>query len=261
MILEVQGVSFSFKSRSILNNITFSVTGGELLAILGPNGVGKTTLLKCINSIIRPSDGAVQVESADVLKLSPEQIAKSVAYVAQKTDASRLTVFDAVLMGRKPHIRWKVSQDDLKLVNAILTKLDMDHLSLRYMDSLSGGELQKVSIARSMVQNPRLLLLDEPTSALDLKNQIAILTMLRNVVTNHNIAAIMTMHDLNAALRYAHKFIFLKNGRIHAAGPINSLNAEMIEAVYGLPVEVYHHHGHPLVIPHCEHFKSEGCVA
>ena len=249
MILDVQDTCFSYQCRSVLDQISFSVQPGELLAILGPNGVGKTTLLKCINAMHRPDDGAIMVEGTDVLRLSPPEIALSVGYVAQRSEAARLTVFDAVLMGRKPHIRWRVSDKDLKIVDAALKRLNLNDLSLRHLDSLSGGELQKVAIARALVQEPKLLLLDEPTSALDLKNQMDILTMIRRVVDEHRIGAVMTMHDLNTALRFAHKFLFLKKGKIFATGPVQDIEPDMVGDVYGLPVEIHHIQGRPMVVP------------
>lgn len=120
---------------------------------------------------------------------------------------------------------------------------------MRYIDQMSGGELQKVSIARALVQEPQLLLLDEPISSLDLKNQIQILKLIRQVVKGHAIAAVMTMHNLNMALRFADKYLFLKDGAIHAAGKAKEVEAETIAAVYGVPVEIHIHKGYPMVIP------------
>jgi iron complex transport system ATP-binding protein len=249
MILDVQGVSFSYRSQPVLRELTFRVDDGELLAILGPNGVGKTTALKCINAILKPRRGAILLEETDVLRARIDEIARSMSYVAQRVEPARLTAFDAVLIGRKPHLRGRVSEHDVRLVDAALKRLHMTDLALRYVDEMSGGELQKVAIARALVQEPKLLLLDEPTSSLDLRNQIEILSLIRRVVAEHHVAAIMTMHDLNTALRFAHKFLLLKDGAVYAAGGVNDMRADLIEAVYGVPVELQHHHGRPVVIP------------
>ena len=249
MILSVTDLDFAYSGRKVLRDVNFDIEGGELMAILGPNGVGKTTLLKCINALHAPCAGKVMVENRDVLRMRPDEIALGIGYVAQRNETARLTVFDAVLMGRKPHIVWRVGENDLKIVDSALKRLHMAHLALRHIDQLSGGELQKVAIARALVQEPHLMLLDEPTSSLDLKSQVDILTMLRRVVDEHRIGAVMTMHDLNTALRYADKVLFLKDGRIHSTGPACEVTSEVVEEVYGLPVHIHTVQGHPLVVP------------
>ncbi|MBI9111282.1 ABC transporter ATP-binding protein [Maridesulfovibrio ferrireducens] len=249
MNLKVNGLNFNYNGTSILEEINFSVDKGELLAILGPNGAGKTTLLKCLNAIHKPEQGCVLIKEQDVFKLSSDDIAKLLGYVPQRVEPARLSVFDAVLMGRKPHIKWRVRDHDICIVDAALKRLSLCHLSLRYIDQLSGGELQKVSIARALVQEPEVLLLDEPTSSLDLKNQLEILRTVRGVVKGHMVSAIMTMHDLNTALRYADKFIFLKDGTIYGCGATECVTPEMIEAVYGVPVEIEIRNGCPVIHP------------
>jgi iron complex transport system ATP-binding protein len=254
MILAIKQLSFGYNGQQILTNINLQVEPGELLAILGPNGVGKTTLLKCINGIHNPAAGTILVEDRNILKMSPDEIALGIGYVAQRSETSRLTVFDAVLMGRKPHIRWRVAERDMRVVDSALQQLDLTRLSLCYIDELSGGELQKVAIARALVQEPRLLLFDEPTSSLDLRNQINILSVIRKIVDNHRIAAVMTMHDLNSALRYADRYCFLKDGIVHAACDRSTISADIIEDVYGLPVSIHHIDNCPVIVPE-NHFN------
>jgi len=248
VILQVQGIDFAYNGLPVLRHVDLCLDGGEILAILGPNGAGKTTLLRCINAIQRPSSGSVLVEDREVFKLSPAEVALRIGYVAQRTDTARLTVFDAILMGRKPHIRWQPSERDLRIVDSAIHHLRLEHLLLRPIDRLSGGELQKVALARALVQEPRLLLLDEPTSFLDLRNQVEILAMLRQVVDQHRIAAVMTMHDINSALRHADHALLLKDGAVHALVPIDGITAAMIEEVYGLPVDIHRLNGYPVVI-------------
>ena len=249
MILRVHGLHFAYNGADVLNGISLGVEPGELLAILGPNGAGKTTLIKCLNAIFRPRLGAVEVESRDVLRMHPREVARLVGYVAQRIDTPQLTVFDTVLMGRMPHFRWSVAEADVKKTEAALRSLKLDHLALRTLDHLSGGELQKVAIARALVQEPHLILLDEPTSSLDLKNQVEILGLLRHVLDGHGMSAVMTMHDLNTALTYADKFLFLKNGGVYAVTRARDVTPKIIEDVYGLPVDIHHIHGRPVVIP------------
>lgn len=249
MILDVDGVAFNYRSASVIRDITFELSPHQVLAILGPNGVGKTTLLKCMNAILRPKSGSVLIEGADLLTADRMEIARKVGYVPQRCEAGRVTVFDAVLLGRRPHIGWDMTDKDIRIVEAAIRMLHLEDLALRYIDEMSGGELQKVSIARALVQEPRVLLLDEPTSSLDLKNQLEILGIVRRVTTEHDVAAVMTMHDLNMALRYADRFILLKDGVIHAAGGPDVVTPEIIEAVYGVPVTVERYNGFRFVVP------------
>ena len=249
MILQVNGITFGYNSRKVLDDVRFFVRPGELMVILGPNGVGKTTLLRCINSILKPANGSVWVDGHNVLGLSPQQIARRVGYVSQQQSAGRVTAFDAILMGRMPHIQWRVSDEDLRIVDGAVKSLGLQGLAMRHIDQMSGGELQKVAIGRAMVQEPKLLLLDEPTSNLDLKNQIEILRLLRHAVQEHGVAALMTMHNLNMALRFADKYLFLKNGQIFDVGRPKDLSAETVAEVYEVAVEIHRHNGHSLVIP------------
>jgi len=250
MILDIQGVTFSFNSHPVLSDIRFTVPAGSLVAVLGPNGVGKTTLLKCINAILNPRSGIVMVDGAHVSRLTPGDIAARMGYVAQRSETNRMTVFDAILMGRKPHIRWQVGGHDLALVEAMIHRLGLGPLSLRHINQLSGGELQKVAIARALIQEPRVLLLDEPTSSLDLRNQVEILRLLRQIVTDKNIAAVMTIHDLNTALRFADRFLFLKGGCVLAAcDRAEEVTPAIIEETYGIAVTTLNHEGIPVVVP------------
>jgi len=248
-MLSVNELKFMYRNKDVLREIGFSIEQGKVVAVLGPNGVGKTTLLKCLNRILKPRKGSVLLGEENLLELGTMDIARRVGYVPQRVETGRLTAFDAVLLGRRPHIGWDVTPRDLAIVDAIITKLGIESLRLSYIDELSGGELQKVAIARALVQEPKVLLLDEPTSNLDLKNQVDILTTIREIVCDHNIAAIMTMHDLNQALRFADRFIFIKGGRVHIHGAQNIITPPVIEEVYGLPVMIGELGGVRCVVP------------
>ncbi|SES87350.1 iron complex transport system ATP-binding protein [Methanococcoides vulcani] len=249
MILEVDGVEFQYQSKEVLKDIKFELKRNEILSILGPNGVGKTTLLKCINAILKPKKGAVLIEEENVLKLEQIEIARRIGYVPQRCESARLTAFDAVLLGRTPHMKWNINTEDVMIVESTIKKLHLEDMALRYIDEMSGGELQKVGIARAIAQNPKLLLLDEPTSSLDLKNQLEILDTVREVVRTENVSAIMTMHDLNLAFRYSDKFLFLKNGTIFAAVSMAEITPDIIKEVYGVPVTIQNYQDVSVVIP------------
>lgn len=249
MILRVNDVHFDYKSRKVLNGVELSVNQGEILAIMGPNGVGKSTLLKCMDMILKPTAGSVFVNDSDLAVLSNQEIAQKIGYVSQRNDVSRTTVFDAVLLGRKPHIGLRVSENDYKIVDAALKRFNLEDMQLRKIDEMSGGELQKVCICRAIAQEPSVLLLDEPTSSLDLHNQLEILKIIRNVTVGHNTATVLTMHDLNLALRFADKFVFMKDGIIHDACDATGVTPEMIENIYGVKVHIEYFNGIPYIIP------------
>jgi iron complex transport system ATP-binding protein len=249
MILKVEGLKFKYPSHSVLGNIDFSISKGDFLAVLGINGAGKSTLLKCINRVLTPHSGTVFIKNDKVSKLHRRELAKRIGYVAQRHESIRTTVFDAVLLGRKPYIQWEASRHDLEITHEILKEMELSEYALRYLNELSGGEQQKVVIARALAQKPELLLLDEPTSSLDLKNQFEVAKIIKNVVKNQQMAAIVTMHDLNLAVRFANKFILLKDGKVFAAGGMDVITPENIENVYSIPVRIKSIEDIPVIVP------------
>ncbi len=249
MILTAHGVKFHYPGRPVLENISFSVEKGEVLAILGTNGTGKTTLLKCINRILKPVAGTVLIGEDPVSALSRNALAQRIGYVEQQRSGSRATVFNTVLLGRKPYIRWDITQNDMAIASQALETLGLSGYALRFLDELSGGELQKVVIARALAQQPEILLMDEPTSSLDLKNQLEVLNLIRQITREQGIAVVVAMHDLNLALRFADRFLLLKDKKIYAAGGPEVITPENIETVYSVPVVIAAHNGSRVVIP------------
>jgi iron complex transport system ATP-binding protein len=249
MILKAESIDFSYRSRGVLERISFEIKAGEITAILGPNGAGKTTLLKTVNGLLKPKGGTVFLSGRDLTTIPPRDIARTTAYVAQRNDPVRMTVFDSVLLGRKPHINLRVTDKDLTVTQKAISMLGLDSLILRYTDELSGGEFQKVCIARALAQEPELILLDEPTSSLDLFNQIEILTILHRIIASMGTGVLMTIHDLNTAFRYADRLIFLRNGSVYCIIPKEEINPEIIQAVYNVQVEIHYQGGHPYMVP------------
>lgn len=251
MKLEIKGVSFSYGSRPALEDVTMSIEEGEIVSLVGPNGSGKTTLLKCINRILKHQKGTVLVEEKDISKLKLKELAKILSYVPQSVSHSLpSTVFEIVLIGRKPHLDWNVSSRDKEIVLNILSLMGLKEMVLRQSNELSGGEYQKVLIARALAQEPQVLLLDEPTSNLDLKHQLDVLNLITSIVKEKEIAAVMAMHDLNLASRFSDKMIFLKSGKIYDAGkPETVLTAKNIREVYGVEAIVNENAGYLYIIP------------
>ncbi len=249
MTLTAANIDFSYNSHSVLSNVNFSIAPGEMMCVLGVNGAGKSTLLKCVNRILAPQRGSVLVDGEDLLAMSQKRVARRIGYVPQRHPETRLSVFEAVLMGRKPYIRWSLAAADYLLVEKIIARIGIAHLSSRQIDALSGGELQKVIIARALAQSPEILLLDEPTSNLDLKNQYDVMGLLRRIVDTQKLSAIVAIHDLNIALRFGDRFLFLKGHKIHALTTRKALDAEMIRQVYGIDAKLVQLEEHTIVVP------------
>ena len=211
-----------------------------MLSIVGPNGSGKSTLLKCINRILKTKQNTVLIDGKDACKLNLKELSRIMGYVPQSsTSTFPFTVFDIVLMGRKPYVHWNISARDNDIVADMLDFLGISHLAMRHYNELSGGEQQKVIIARALAQQPQLLLLDEPTSSLDIKHQLEIMCLLKSLTQSKERSVIVSMHDLNMASRFSDRMLLLKQGRVYAVGtPEDVLTEENIEAVYGIKASV-----------------------
>ncbi len=240
MKLCINNLSFSYGAIQILKDIELRVDLGEMLCIVGPNGSGKSTLLKCINRILKTKQNAILIDGQDTHKLDLKALAKLMGFVPQSSTSSfPFTVFDIVMMGRKPYIHWSIGERDNDIVTHTLDFLGISHLAMRLFTELSGGEQQKVIIARALAQQPKLLLLDEPTSSLDIKHQLEILCMLKCLAQSKERSIIVSMHDLNLASRFSDRMLMLKKGKIYALGtPEEVLTQENIETVYGIKANV-----------------------
>lgn len=247
--LTVKNLCFDFPIKKVLSKVSFEIEGGDCVVVLGTNGVGKSTLLKCINRILQHQKGSVLLEGESVSIMSRNKMAQKIGYVSQKSEFSQTTVFDAVLLGRKPYIKWDIRKEDIKLAQGVIERLSLEEFAMRKVNELSGGEMQKVAIARALAQQPEVLLFDEPTSNLDIKNQLEVVRLIRTVVQEENLAAVVTMHDLNLAIRFADKFILMKEGEVFDFGGIEILTEDSIRQVYSIDVDIKHHRGIPVVIP------------
>ncbi|MCL0057667.1 ABC transporter ATP-binding protein, partial [Dehalococcoidales bacterium] len=229
MKLEIKGIRFSYGSRPALKGVTFSVKGGEAVSFVGPNGSGKTTLIKCIDRILKPKAGVVLVDGGEIRKMTLHERSQLMAYVPQSGHSVfSSTVFDTLLLGRKPYISWGLSQRDKEVVSQAISLMGLEDYTLRQFNGLSGGERQKVLITRALVQEPEVLLLDEPTSNLDLRHQIEVLNIIRWVTREKGITVLMVLHDLNLASRFSDRVVMLKEGKI----PAEVLTPENMRQVY-----------------------------
>jgi len=248
--IELKNLSFSYDNHTILEDINMQVADSEIISLVGPNGSGKTTLIKCIDRILKPS-GSILLGGRSIDSLSLQEVARTIGYVPQSS-ASPLstTVFDTVLMGRRPHISWSVSDADLDKVAGVLELMHLEDLAMRDFARLSGGQKQKVLIARALAQEPAVLLLDEPTSNLDMLHQLEVMEIIRYLVSEKKISAVMAIHDLNLASRFSDKLAMLLDGRIFAFGPPEALlSARNMAYVFGVEAIVMEVSGRPYVVP------------
>ncbi|MEM3532018.1 MAG: ABC transporter ATP-binding protein [Candidatus Methanomethyliaceae archaeon] len=258
-IVSVEDLSFSYGNTFKLNSISLNVEAGTVLTLLGPNGCGKTTLLKCINALLKPESGKVIIGGKNAHKLKRWELARLVGYVPQAhVPPFPFSTLDLVLMGRTAHLDFfqQPSKPDRQIAERALSMVGLSHLSHRPYDQLSGGERQLALIARAIAQEPRLLLLDEPTAHLDFKNQFLVLGMVRRIARENGIGVVMSLHDPNQAIMFSDSVALMKNGSLFAVGPPHSvITRERIEAVYEIGVRVVNHTDGSFIMPSMENFS------
>ena len=260
MLLKINKIDFSYQSSKILDNVTLEVGSGEFLGIMGPNGSGKTTLLRCISNVLSPQVGTIYIDGKNIQKIGKKELAKNIAVVPQTSTVDfSFTVSELVLMGRTPHTdRFKSeTTNDFKIAEKAMKLTNIMHLAERTFDELSGGEKQRVIIARALTQEPKILLLDEPTVHLDINNQFEILKLVKDLIKQKRIVVMTVFHDLNLASHFSDKLILLNNGNIVSVGlPNEVLTPENIKNIYHIDVIIKSHAitNAPYVIPY--HFTK-----
>jgi iron complex transport system ATP-binding protein len=233
--LEIKNLKFGYGSVQVLKNISMDALPGSITAILGPNAVGKSTLLKCIAGILKPK-GIILLDGQEISSFNQEKITKLFSYLSQESFSRVvLSVFEVVLLGRIHSLSWNVCDEELKIVWDVLSDMGMRDLATRYINELSGGQKQMVSIAQALVREPRVLLLDEPTNNLDLQHQLETLGLIRELTDSKMVTTIVSLHDLALAARYADNLVVLKDGVVYSSGkPESVLTPEMMKDVYGV---------------------------
>ena len=241
MEVKFEQLSFQYSpKKQTLKNVNLTLPSGKFIAILGPNGSGKTTLMKQINRILNPQKGRVTLNGVDVASMTSGDMARTVAYVPQMTGGMMAgSVMDTIMLGRKPYIKWKPSDEDIEIVSNCVIRFHLEEIAQREFNALSVGQKQTVLIARALAQTPRMYLFDEPVSFLDVKNQLEIMTAARNLVDHDGKTVVMVLHDLNLALRFADHIVVMKKGEVFAEGkPAEVITEENIFAVYGTHAEI-----------------------
>ena len=238
MVLDISSLSFNFGSKNILADIDLSIKDNGIVGIIGPNGSGKSTLLKCIYRVLKPKTGTIFIDGKNINDYQFKETAKKMAVVAQHNDTHfDFNVLEMVLIGRSPHKKFmeRDSAEDIELAYKSLEQVNMKDFADRNFSSLSGGEKQRIILARALVQNTDCLILDEPTNHLDIKHQLHFMSLAKDL----KITVISAIHDLNIAAMYCDKIYTLKEGQIIASGSVNEvITEEVIKTLYDVEAKI-----------------------
>ena len=238
-ILNVKNYSFSYDKKKVLDNVSFSVNDYEATVLIGVNGAGKSTLIKCIAGLLKSKEGEITLLGKNIKEFKRQDFAKAIAYVPQSITFDSMSVIDSILLGRLPYFSHP-GQKDYEKVYEVIQKLGIENIANSDVQKLSGGERQKVAIARALAGEAKLLLLDEPTSNLDLKSQYETMQMINNLKKD-GMGIIISMHDINHALEVGDKYIILKDKNIVAQGDVSILTEELLGNIYGLHFHLIQH--------------------
>lgn len=250
--IQIDNLSFKYGNGfQALSEVSVNAEDNELLCLIGPNGSGKSTLLKCVLKLFSPQQGRILFDGKNLQKMLITDLAKTVGYVPQSSQyVFPVSVFEAVLTGRLPYLGWAPKTSDLKKVEDVLKLLEIEEWAWRSLNTLSGGERQKVLLAMTLSKDPAVLLLDEPTSNLDVRHQLEVMQLLKRLVVNQNLTVIMATHDLNLALNYADRVVMMKKSRVIAEGaPLSAFTEENIKTVFDIDVEIADKTGSPFIRP------------
>ena len=249
-MLAIENLHFRYSRRGplVLNGVDLTLRDGEIGILLGKNGSGKTTLFKTILGIQKPESGAIRFDGEDLLQMSRLERARRVAYVPQSIHFGALSVYDTVLMGRVSYFGFKAGREDEAVVETILRDMKLEDYADRNVEQLSGGERQKIAIARALAQEPRLLVFDEPTGNLDIANEQLILAEARRVAREEGIGILTSLHDLNQALELGDRFFFMKDGQIRHEGGAEIVTEDVIEETFDARVRIVEIEGKRIVI-------------
>ncbi len=254
-VIEIKDLSWYAGNNKILKNIELLLDKGAFIGIIGPNGSGKTSLLRNISTWYKPDVNTVLVDGKDVLSFTSRQLSREMAFITQNTNIEfEFTAMDIVLMGRSPYIKrfGDESRKDIQKTQEVMEATETWGLRDRLITYLSGGELQRVMVARALVQETQILLMDEPISNLDINHQIQIMDLVKSYQEEKGITVIAVLHDLNIAAQYCQRLILLDKGKVYCCGsPQEVLTRDNIVSVYGVDVHIMENplNGFPFIIP------------
>lgn len=240
MKIRTEGLVQGYPGVTILDGIDMEASTGEILTVLGPNGAGKSTLIKSICNLTPPISGKIYVDDHELGDIGRKELAKIMGYVPQNyAYMQHMTALDTVLLGRKPYMEWNYSDEDFEIVEESMLRMNILDLADRNMNELSGGQMQRTFIARTLAQRPKFYIFDEPTSSLDLRHQIDTMKTMDTIVHSSDSGMMIALHDLNLALRYSDKVLMIKDKQVFDYGkPDDVITEDAILSVYGVEAKI-----------------------
>ncbi len=247
-MLEIRNLVFGYdRQNPVLKGVDLELEEGKVGILMGRNGAGKTTLFKIITGVLKPDAGKILFDGKDLLQMSRRERAGIVAYVPQQIDFGALTVYQTVLAGRVSYYNIRPSKADLEVVENVLAEMDLQDVSCRNVQELSGGERQKVAIARALAQQPRVLVFDEPTGNLDIANELLIINEAKKIAHKKGITIFSSIHDLNQAMYFGDRFFFMKDGRIRCSGGPEVFEENIVRDIYGVFAKIVENDGEKFI--------------
>lgn len=248
-MISIKNLTFSYSVREpVLRGVDMELSDGEIGILLGKNGSGKTTLFKNILGICSPVSGSMLLDGRSLSGMPKKERAGKVAYVPQNIQFGSLSVFDSVLMGRIASFGLRAGKRDYDVVEEILADMRLDDFADRNVELLSGGERQKVAIARALAQEPKLLVFDEPTGNLDIANEELIMEEAKKLARGRNISILCSLHDLNQAINFGDRFFFLKDGEIRYSGGREQFTEKIIREVFDINIRIIYHENEKIIL-------------
>ncbi len=257
--LEIEKITLDYGQQPVIKDLSFQLHSGELLGLLGPNGCGKTSIIKAVSRVLSPSAGRILLDGKELTRIPRNELARFMGVVPQNPYLPEtFSVFEVVILGRNPYLGLFSGETarDIAVVWQAMERADITHLAKRRIGELSGGEKQRVTIARVLAQEPQVILMDEPTANLDISQQQDILDLISGMCGEKNIAGLIAIHDLNIAAQYCTRILMLKNGQMYAEGtPGEVITAENVREVFAAETTIYPHpeNNLPVVLPNGNH--------
>ncbi len=239
-MLNVNNISFSYlkNQTNVIDDVSFSLKEGQVNILLGPNGIGKSTVLKCLNRILKVNSGTIEIDGKDINSFKARELAKIVAYVEQSPHVENMSVYETIMLGRTPYITFAPTKKDKEIVEEVIKEIGLDELGARNISSLSGGEKQKVMIALALASDSKILLLDEPTANLDIKNSLMVMNLIKSLAKKKNLTVLVSMHDISLAFNYGDYFLFMGEKNVKYALTKKEISEDIMKEIYDVDFKI-----------------------